>query len=71
MKFSVAPESRRATLSARFVMECIKNRIVIDFLAEIYTSSSKFRLIRADLIRQWENPPLLPYPWRVVVVVLL
>ena len=55
MKFSVAPESSRAIVSALFDLKCIKTRSVIDFRAEI--SWSRYRLSSADLIRQWENPP--------------
>src|SRR5216684_8763286 len=58
MKFSVAPESRRAIASALFAIEWIKNRTVIDFRADMYTFESQFCLIKADLIRQRENPPV-------------
>jgi hypothetical protein len=37
IKFSVAPESRRATASALFNLECKKVRMVIDFLFDINT----------------------------------
>ena len=56
MKFSVAPESSRATVSALFDLECTKTRSVIDFRFEINTSWSRYRLISADLIRHLENP---------------
>src|SRR5712692_4995335 len=60
MKFSVAPESISATASALFAMEWTKNRSVIDFCAERYTSPLLPCLISADLIRQFENPHLSP-----------
>ncbi len=34
----------------------MKNQTVIDFHADIYTFESQFHLIKADLIRQRENP---------------
>jgi hypothetical protein len=37
MKFSIAPESRRAMASALFDLECRKVRMVIDFLFDINT----------------------------------
>jgi hypothetical protein len=37
MKFSIAPKSRSATVSALFDFECIKDRMVIDFLFDINT----------------------------------
>ncbi len=58
MKFSVDPESRRAIASALFAIEWMKNRTVIDFRADMYTFESQLRLIKADLIRQRENPPV-------------
>ena len=70
MKFSVAPESSRATASALLDFECMKNRIVIDFRIDIYTWESVLRLISADLIRQWENP-WGPVPGLVVPVLRL
>src|SRR5258708_15266166 len=71
MKFSVAPESRRAIASALFAIEWMKNRTVIDFRADMYTFESQFCLIKADLIRQRENPPVglslsLTYPSHLV-----
>src|SRR5260221_8652223 len=60
MKFSVAPESTSAIASALFAMEWTKNRSVIDFRAERYTSPLLPCLISADLIRQFENPHLSP-----------
>jgi hypothetical protein len=56
MKFSVAPESSRATVSALFNLNCIKTCSVIDLRFEINTSWSRYRLISADLIRHLENP---------------
>ena len=56
MKFSVAPESNRATALALFDLNCIKTRSVIDFQFEINTSWSRYHLISADLIRHLENP---------------
>ena len=56
MKFSVAPESKRATVLALFEFECIKTRSVIDFLADRNTSWSQDHLSSADLIRHLENP---------------
>ena len=80
MKFSVAPESTSAMASALFAIECMKKRIVIDFRADIYTFGSLVCLIKADLIKQRENPVLLPslsptvlflpwswQPWRYVL----
>src|SRR5258707_9537525 len=63
MKFLVAPESTSAITSALFAMEWTKNRSVIDFRAERYTSPLLLCLISADLIRQLENPHLSPSPW--------
>src|SRR5260370_42468313 len=60
MKFSVAPESTRAMASALFAIEWTKNRSVIDFRADKYTSPLLPCLISADLIRQLENPHLFP-----------
>src|SRR5260370_41892366 len=62
MKFSVAPESISAIASALFATEWTKNRSVIDFRAERYTSPLLPCLISADLIRQFENPHLSPFP---------
>src|SRR5260370_17437114 len=60
MKFSVASESSSAIASALFATEWTKNRSVIDFHAERYTSPLLPCLISADLIRQFENPHLSP-----------
>jgi hypothetical protein len=56
MKFSVAPESSRATVSALFDLECTKMHSVIDFQFEINTSWSQYHLISANLIKHLENP---------------
>jgi len=56
MKFSVAPESNRATVLALFDLECMKMCSIIDLRFEINTSWSWYRLISADLIRHLENP---------------
>src|SRR5229473_8327061 len=63
MKFSIAPESTSATASALLAMEWTKNRSVIDFRADKYTSPLLPCLISADLIRQRENPHLFPSLW--------
>src|SRR5216684_6925001 len=60
MKFSVAPESTSAITSALFATEWTKNRSVMDFRVERYTSPLLPCLISADLIRQFENPHLSP-----------
>jgi hypothetical protein len=52
MKFSVAPESNRATASALFDLKWRKVRMVIDFLFDINTSEVWVCLISADLIKQ-------------------
>src|SRR5260221_360781 len=62
IKFSVAPKSISAIALALFAMEWTKNRSVIDFRAERYTSPLLPCLISADLIRQFENPHLSPFP---------
>src|SRR6266851_3199521 len=56
MKFLVAPESKRATVSALFNFECIKMCSVINFLVDRNTSWSWYHLSSADLIRHLENP---------------
>jgi hypothetical protein len=55
MKFSVAPESTRASVSALFLDECTYERIVIDLRADINTSFEAC-LIQAVQIRPSENP---------------
>ena len=57
MKFSVAPESNSAIVSALLDLECVKTRSVIDFQFEINTSWSRYCLSSADLIRLLQNPP--------------
>jgi hypothetical protein len=52
MKFSVAPESNRATALALFDLEWRKVQIVIDFLFDINTFKVQIHLISADLIKQ-------------------
>ena len=54
MKFSVAPESKRAKVSARFCDECKKSLTVIDFLLDTNMLSLQLDLIRAELIRLME-----------------
>src|SRR5258708_25248090 len=61
MKFSVAPELTSATALALFAIEWTKNRSVIDFHANKYTSPLLLCLISTDLIRQLENPHLFPF----------
>ena len=56
MKFSVASESSRVTVSALFDLECTKTHSIIDFRFKINTSWSRYHLISADLIRHLENP---------------
>src|SRR5216684_7340653 len=63
IKFSVAPELTSAIASALLVMEWTKNQSVIDFRVDRYTSPLLLCLISANLIRQWENPHLLPFLW--------
>ena len=63
MKFSVAPESRRAVASALFAMECMKKQTVIDLHADINTSPLLLCLISAEVIRQQENPGYLHLSW--------
>jgi hypothetical protein len=61
MKFSVAPESRSAGVSALLFDVWIKTRIDIDWRFDKYTRSELIALTKADLVRHWENPtsPLL------------
>jgi len=51
MKFSVAPESRRATVSALFRVEWMYKRTVIDFRFDRNTSCTLVLLIEAAPIR--------------------
>jgi hypothetical protein len=60
MKFSVAPESTKASASALFDFECMKNWTVIDFLLDINTLEVWLCLIKADLIKLCENPVVPP-----------
>jgi hypothetical protein len=52
MKFSMALESSSATVSALFDFECMKDRMVIDFLFDINTFEVWVHLISANLIKQ-------------------
>ena len=63
MKFSVTPESKRAVASALFATESMKKWTVIDFRANINTSSLLLCLISAKVIRQQENPDYLRPSW--------
>ena len=56
MKFSVAPESRSALVSALRFRECRKTFNVIDCQLDKYTFSVLISLIKAEVIRRWENP---------------
>jgi hypothetical protein len=73
-KFSVAPESRSAGVSALLLMVWIKTRIDIDCQFDRNTRSELSPLIKAELIRQRENPASLPslyspqwYPFRRLI----
>ena len=63
MKFSVAPESKRAVASALFTTECMKKQTVIDLHADINISPLLFCLISAEVIRRQENPDYLRPSW--------
>jgi hypothetical protein len=56
MKFSVAPKSTSATDSALFNFKCMKNLTVINFLLDINISEVWLSLIKANLIKLYENP---------------
>ena len=56
MKFSVAPESSNAGVSALFLKVCKKTRIDIDWRLDKYTCSELSDLIKAILIRLPETP---------------
>ena len=56
MKFSVAPESSNARVSALFLEVCKKTHIDIDWRLDKYTRSELSALIKAILIRLLENP---------------
>ena len=62
IKFSVAPESIRASALALFNFKWTKNHRFINFLLDIYMSDVNLHLISADLIKHLENPvgALLP-----------
>src|ERR1700730_2034893 len=59
MKFSVAPESSRVSISALLDAMCTYALMVIDFLSDRYTRSSVPLLIQAAQIRAFKNPILL------------
>ena len=60
MKFSVAPESKKAEASALLLDMCRNTCIDIDWRFDKYTQSELIDLIKAALIRPSENPaPLL------------
>jgi hypothetical protein len=63
IKFSVASKSTNAMFLALLAIVWGKTQTVMDFLADMYTSLLLFCLISATLIRQWENPYLLPLPF--------
>ena len=56
MKFSVAPESRSAVVSALLLDVCRNTRIERDWRFDKYTRSELTVLIKAELIRLLENP---------------
>ena len=61
MKFSVAPESRSAVVSALFRDRWMNKRSCIDFRIEKYILSDPVLLIQAAQIRPPKNfPPELP-----------
>ena len=68
MKFSVAPESRSALVSALRSRECRKTFNVIDCRFDKYTFSVLTSLIKADVIRRWENPDRRPWTVRLRTV---
>jgi hypothetical protein len=59
MKFSVAPESRSALVSALLFEVLTYTLIDMDWRFDKYTRSELNALIKAELIRRWENPALL------------
>ena len=66
MKFSVAPESSKAVVSALLCDEWIYDLIVIDFCVDIYTLVGSLLLIKAELIRQRENSACRLAVWLLV-----
>ena len=58
-KFSVAPESRSAAVSALLFEVLTYTLIDMDWRFDKYTRSELIALIKAELIRRWENPALL------------
>jgi hypothetical protein len=62
MKFSVAPELRSAVVSALLFEVFTYTLIDMDWQFDKYTCSELIALIKAELIRHWENPVLcLPF----------
>ena len=59
MKFSMAPELSSAEVSALFFEVLTWTLIDINWRFDKYTHSELSALIKADLIRHWENPVLL------------
>src|SRR5580704_143468 len=59
-KFSVAPESRSAIVSALFLARWMNRRSCIDFRIDKYILSEPVLLIQAARIRPPKNPLLLP-----------
>src|SRR5580692_6504200 len=59
-KFSVAPESRSAIVSALFLARWMNRRSCIDFRIDKYILSEPVFLIQAVRIRPPKNPLLLP-----------
>ena len=59
MKFSVAPESSKAVVSALLDSEWMYARTVIDLHIDMYTFVLSLFLIKAELIRRRENPASL------------
>jgi hypothetical protein len=57
MKFSVAPESSNAEVSALLNREFKYTRIVIDRRFDRYTLLVLNALTKAELVRRLENPP--------------
>ena len=58
IKFSVAPKSRSAAVSALLFEVFTYTLIDIDWRFDKYTRSELIALIKAKLIRHWENPAL-------------
>jgi hypothetical protein len=58
MKFLVAPESRSVVVSALLFKVFTYTLIDMDWRFDKYTHSELIVLIKAKLIRHWENPVL-------------